>query len=102
MNKDSKYFKTLIINSLNRGRDNAVTQEYIKNKTGICKREIRRIMQILRQEGYPICSTTYDGYWIAETKEELDSCINQILAQARTLNETAIALLETKSKLFGE
>lgn len=102
INKNLEYFKESVINCLNVGIDKAVKQDYIKQRTGLSKREIRRIIQELRREGYPICSSTYDGYWLAKTKQDLNICIDQILAQARTLNETAASLLEIKSKLPEE
>lgn len=98
----NNYINELVINCLSRGKVNAVKQDYIKAKTGLNKRDIRYIVQELRHQGYPICSTTYDGYWLADCEEDLEHCISQLTAQAITLHDTIAALTDTKIKLFGE
>lgn len=102
MNERTDYFKNLVINTLAIGKENAIKQSDIADKTGLNKREIRRIMQSLRHDGYPICSTTYDGYWLAKNKEDIEQSLTQLSAQVKTLQETIVALLDTKAKMFEE
>ena len=98
-NKTFEYCKECVLSCLNKGQENAVTQDYIKALTGISRRHIRLIIHELRQEGHPICSTSYDGYWLAANEEEIDYCLMHIKAQINTLNTTVIALRKAKKNL---
>lgn len=86
------YAKSAILNCLSYDRQKAIHQKDIKMYTGYSMRTIRYIIQALRDDGEPICSTTYDGYWLASNSSELKETINQLQSQIDTLEQTVSSL----------
>lgn len=98
---NTQYYKDLVYDVLKVGKDNAINQSDIQLITGLNKRHIRQIIHDLRQDGYPVLSTSYDGYWIAINVEEVDYCMNHILSQITTLSSTYKALQEIRLEEYG-
>lgn len=92
------YAKSVVLNCLSCDRQYAIHQRDIKAHTGYDMRTIRFIIQALRDDGEPICSTTYEGYWLACNSLELNETINQLKLQVATLQATIDSLTETCHK----
>lgn len=65
-------------------------KEVVEKSVGISEREIRKSIQNLRMEGYPICNTG-NGYYYPTTKTEIGSCIRYmkrgISGQEKTIGD---------------
>lgn len=55
------------------GREQGVTAEYLADALSIEKRHVRSLVTELRLEGVAVCGTPRDGYYIAQTGEELEA-----------------------------
>lgn len=53
------------------GADNGVPMRLLAQQLDMLPRVIRRLISDLREDGHAICGTPGDGYFIAETPEEL-------------------------------
>lgn len=93
------YLKSLTIDHIPNGRQNAVKCKDLAYWVGVSPRIIRRLVQYLRDDGYPICSATSDGYWFAVLPEELDSTIKLLEHQRETIDSTLESLRETRNYL---
>lgn len=66
----------------------------IQSFTGYSERDIRHIVQWLREDGYPICASPNKGYWLAQTPDEISSIIRTMKSDLAGLRHT-ITLLES-------
>lgn len=66
----------------------------IQSYTGYSARDIRHIVQWLREDGYPICASPTNGYWMAQTPDEISSIIRTMKSDMAGLRHT-ITLLES-------
>lgn len=78
----------LLVEFLPSDKESAVTQNDISTHLGISKRSVRQLVQQARHEGYPVCSTPYDGYWYSFAPDDVQSTINILRSQAETLHRT--------------
>ncbi len=68
-----------LLNLLQFGKENAVTRDYLSFMLDRNDREIRRMIEELRQEGYIICSSTqHKGYWKPTKRSEVNEFIIQM------------------------
>lgn len=74
----------------------------IASLTGIKQRNVRIIIQELRNMGVPIACIPKDGYWIVENPQDLMPTINMLKNTRDTLNDTINALILAYDKLLGE
>lgn len=63
----------------NASKSDPVTMKKMMSHSGLDDRTIRRIYEILLEEGLPVTSSN-KGSWIAETAEELQSKIDNLRA----------------------
>ncbi len=54
------------------GRGNGVGVKQIAAELDIYPRQVRVLVSALRMDGHAVCGTPKDGYYIAETPEELE------------------------------
>lgn len=99
---DEREAKLIVV--LGEGRDAALTSKQIEKVTGLTGSEVRRGVQILRLDGFAICSATGGnrrGYWLAATGEEFAACTLQ--HHRRALRQLVInrAMRRTHGKLFS-
>ena len=80
-------------NSCN-GRSNAVTSKWLSRNFFITDRCVRDIVHDLRKEGYPIASAVHKpyGFFIPETREEVNECTAQIKSRIREMSSMCQAL----------
>lgn len=74
----------------------------IASLTGIKQRNVRIIIQELRNLGVPIACIPKDGYWIVENSQDLMPTINMLKNTRDTLNDTINALILAYDKLLEE
>ena len=74
----------------------------IASLTGIRQRNVRIIIQELRNMGVPIACIPKDGYWIVENPQDLIPTINMLKNTRDTLNDTINALILAYGKLLEE
>jgi len=62
-----------LLNTLSRhiGKGNGIGVKQLALQLGIEDRSIRKLISALRAEGHAICGTPKDGYYIAQTPDEL-------------------------------
>ncbi len=73
----------------------------LSDLTGLNSRDVRLLIQKLRNEHYPICGTPEHGYWIAKYPGELNDTINRLQSHVKNCNSTILALQIAQSKLQG-
>lgn len=78
----------LLVDFLPTERENAVNQLDISDYLRLSKRNVRQLVQQARHEGYPICSTPYDGYWLSSDANDISSTIAILRSQVNTLTKT--------------
>lgn len=62
-------------------------------------RDIRYIIQTLRDNGVPICATPKDGYWIARTSWDLNETIKKMESHIQNCKDTLQSLLDAKAEI---
>lgn len=98
-NDNLTYLKSITLDHIPNGRQNAVKCKDLAYIVGVSPRVIRKLVQYLRDDGFPICSTTLDGYWLAVLSEELDSTIKLLEHQRETIDATLESLRKTQNYL---
>lgn len=73
------------------GEKNAISNKQVAVLAKCTPREIRRLVEQARQEGEPICSCD-NGYFIAETADELRRMLRKHYHQINTMIATAKGL----------
>lgn len=63
------------------------------------ERDIRYIIQTLRDNGIPICATPKDGYWIARSSWDLNETINKMRSHILNCQDTLQSLLDAKKEI---
>jgi len=99
----------LTVLSYHRGREMAIGRaelvEAVKSHGfRLHERAVRAVINQLRKEGQPICSTGGEdgGYWIAKDWSELDEYLErEVRSRAMDLLEQEKALKQTGEKLWG-
>lgn len=64
--------------------------------------ETRDLIRILRSDGYPICSNSKDGYWMARNADEIQAVINMFNNYIGSMTNTLVALELTRIKRLKE
>lgn len=86
--KSNELLIELLVDFLPTDRDSAVNQSEISDYLSLSKRSVRQLVQQARHEGYPICSTPYDGYWLSSDANDISSTITILRSQVNTLTKT--------------
>lgn len=73
------------------GEKNAISNKQVAVLAKCTPREVRRLVEQARQEGEPICSCD-NGYFIAETADELRRMLRKHYHQINTMIATAKGL----------
>ena len=63
----------------------AVKNRDLRLLFNITDRQVRNIMCQLRQDGEPICSSSY-GYWYSTDPYDIDRTIHRLVAQVENMN----------------
>lgn len=96
-----EYLKGVIMQYIPNDRFKAIKVKDCASLMGVNPRIVRHLIQELRGDGYPICSTPYDGYWVARSEDDVNLTIKFLDTQKQTLEDTIKALEETKKNIGG-
>ena len=99
MNKELTEAHEIVLSFILEGKENAKYIKDISFISGFNSREIKRIIQDLRRAGYPICSTTYDGIWLAKDKLELNETIKQFESRQINITDTLHSFYDIQRNL---
>jgi biotin operon repressor len=67
---------------LNPGRENGTGVKQLAAALSAKERHVRQLISDLREDGQPICGTPQDGYFLAETAEELTETCDFLRSRA--------------------
>lgn len=82
--------KDLVKAHLGTGKHHAISRQQLKQITKFDDRTNREIIRDLRLSGMPIMSSSdHKGYWLAESKDELLSFINEYNSRATECKRVA-------------
>ena len=96
--KDQKYYEELILSCIPKQPSNT-TSSVLASYTGLKSRDVRFIIQCLRDNGNPICATPSKGYWIAQTSFEMNEPIGMLRSHIENCQTTLDRLLEQQERL---
>ena len=96
--KDESYFKELILNFIPTEpvlMNSKKLAEYI----GLNSRDVRLLIQKLRDDGYPICATPEKGYWLARTSFDMNDTMIQLKSHIENSIDTYNSLVHCQNAL---
>ena len=93
----SKY-KKIVLSMIPNEPCNINSTDIAKN-TCIPSRNVRLIIQALRDDGHPICSTPENGYWIARSSYDLNETMKKLQNHINSCQMTLDALTDCQRKL---
>ena len=96
--KDESYFKELLLNFIPTEPTHTNSKklaEYI----GLNARDVRLLIQKLRDDGYPICATPEQGYWMARTSRDMDDTMIKLKSHIKNSIDTYNSLVESQNAL---
>lgn len=93
-NKQNNYIMTETeAQVLNKLSSKPASRSELSNWIGIDDRAVRKAIERLRLQGYPICSTSHKkGYWLSDNEEEINNVIREYRSKAFKMLKTARAL----------
>jgi len=83
-NKHQSTHRAIVLGILSRhvGRGSGISMRNLEQQTDLLPRLIRRHISDLRDDGHAICGTPRDGYFIAQTPEELKATCEFLRSRA--------------------
>ena len=96
--KDEPYFKELLLNLIPTEPTN-MNSKQLAEYIGLNSRDIRFLIQKLRDDGYPICGTPYNGYWMARTSFDMNDTLIKLKAHIKNSINTYNSLVESQNAL---
>lgn len=92
-NQDDYIMTTIESQVWNRLSHKPITKKQLYSMTGYSDREIRAAIQTLRNNGYPVMSSSRtNGYWIARNEDEIYMLVNELRSRASEMLKTARSL----------
>lgn len=92
-NQDQYIMTTVESQVWNRLSHKPTTKKQLYSMTGYSDREIRAAVQTLRNNGYPVMSSSRtNGYWIARSDDEVYMLVNELRSRASEMLKTARSL----------
>lgn len=96
--KDLNYMQKLVLNLIPL-EPSQIHSKDIARYLNEQPRDIRYIIQTLRDKGIPICATPKDGYWIARTSWDLNGTISKLRNHILNCQDTLQSLLDAKAEI---
>ena len=96
--KDESYFKELILNFIPK-EPTHMNSKQLSEYIGLNARDVRLLVQKLRDDGYPICSTPYNGYWMARTSRDMDDTMIKLKSHIKNSIDTYNSLVKCQNEL---
>ena len=82
----------MIAELLQRGQSNALPLRHLEKITGLDGRSVRKIIEVERRSGKPICADNATGYYLADTDAELERFKRNMEHRAGEIIRTAKAM----------
>ena len=96
--KDESYFKELLLNFIPTEPTHTNSKQ-LAEYIGLHARDVRLLVQKLRDDGYPICATPKDGYWMARTSFDMNDTIIQLKSHIQNSIDTYNSLVKCQNAL---
>ena len=96
--QEKKYLQELVYSHIPTRPEN-INSKDIAMYVGINSRDVRYIIQTLRDDGHPICGTPKKGYWVAQSSIELKDTIKQMESHIIQCRETYGQILAAYKRL---
>ena len=96
--KDESYFKELVLNFIPTEPIN-MSSKQLADYVGLKSRDVRLLIQKLRDDGYPICATPEQGYWIARTSFDMNDTMSKLKAHIQNSIDTYNSLVKSQNDL---
>lgn len=96
--KDESYFKELLLNFIPTEPTHTNSKQ-LAEYIGLNSRDVRLIIQKLRYDGYPICATPEQGYWIARTSCDMDDTMSKLKSHIQNSVDTYNSLVYCQNEL---
>ena len=96
--KDESYLKELILNIIPT-EPTHMNSKQLAEYIGLNSRDVRLLIQKLRDDGYPICATPENGYWMARTSWDMNDTIIKLKAHIENSIDTYNSLVESQNAL---
>ena len=92
-NQENYIMTTVEAQVWNRLSDEPISKNELHSMTGYSDREIRAAVQTLRNNGYPVMSSSKtNGYWIARNEDEIYMLIAELKSRASEMMNTTRSL----------
>ena len=92
-NQDDYIMTTIESQVWNRLSHKPISRNALRLRTGYSDRQIRKAVQNLRNNGYPVISNSdKNGYWIARSEDEIYMLVNELRSRASEMLKTARSL----------
>ena len=96
--KDESYFKELLLNLIPT-EPTHMNSKQLAEYAGLKSRDVRLLIQKLRDDGYPICATPKDGYWMASTSFDMNDTMIQLKSHIQNSIDTYNSLVKCQNAL---
>ena len=96
--KDESYFKELILNLIPK-EPTHMNSKKLADYIGLNSRDVRLLIQKLRNDGYPICATPELGYWIARTSFDMNDTMIKLKSHIENSIDTYNSLVKSQNAL---
>ena len=96
--KDESYLKELILNIIPT-EPTHMNSKQLAEYIGLNARDVRLLIQKLRNDGYPICATPENGYWMARTSWDMNDTIIKLKAHIENSIDTYNSLVKSQNEL---
>ena len=83
-------YNEIILRAIGTGEEHAVHRAELVQLTGLCERDVRRVIEQLRRGGAVICSDKH-GYYMPADRSELEKYVKQETARIRSINRRTAA-----------
>lgn len=95
---NEQYLKEIVL-SMIPNEPCGMSSANIARNTGIKSRDVRYIIQLLRDNGKPICATPENGYWLARYSEDFDETLNKMKSHIDNCQATYEALENCRRRM---
>ena len=80
------------------GSENAICMSELAKIVKKPTRQIRRMIQLDRKNGYPICADCKNGYFMPSSAEEKRRCVSSMRRRAKEILQSAAAIENGKKE----
>ena len=78
---------------------NHMNSKQLAEYIGLNSRDVRLIIQKLRDDGYPICATPAQGYWMARTSCDMNDTMIKLKSHIENSIDTYNSLVKSQNEL---